>query len=126
MAGEETKDTTGMSSRQSSEGPDSSFVMIKDTVKGKFSKVVFISWQCDVTESSVSSEFYRFKNLRFGLCLSCFDRTRVESRKVRQNAFYSDKTRQNANFRGNPLLQSNEHYKKQTYNLAAASWVPPV
>ena len=32
---------------------------------------------------------------------------------VRQSAFQSDKTRQNANFRRNPLLQSHKQYKNK-------------
>ena len=48
------------------------------------------------------------------------------AQKVKQNAFSSDKTRQNANFQANLILQSHEQYKKHTDNLGAASWVLPV
>ena len=38
------------------------------------------------------------------------------TQKVKQNAFYLDKTRQFANFQGNPRLQSHKQYRfeKQT------------
>ena len=39
--------------------------------------------------------------------------SQVKKQTVKQYAFQSDKTRQSANIRGNPLLQSHEQYKNE-------------